>query len=259
MKILKPYKLIQVLLFTLACLPTYSKVSFTATSDNTVPHIIELYTSEGCSSCPPADKWLSNLINHNKLYKEFIPLSFHVDYWNYLGHTDVLSSAQFTQRQRTYAKIWNAPNIYTPEFVLNGKEWKRNRFLRQIPNKVIKPNHFPKAKLEIKMVSKNSYDIKLSGVPKNIQNIEAYVALLGNNITHKIPRGENKGKTLKHNFVVLALINKNMIFKNNDYQTNILIAIPSKLIKETNNVAIAVWVKQKTVSQHIQALAKGLP
>ena len=85
--------------------------------------LLELYTSEGCSSCPPAEAWLSGLKESPRLWKDFVPVAFHVDYWNYLGWKDAWSDAGFSERQRSYAQLWHTENIYTPEFVLNGKEW----------------------------------------------------------------------------------------------------------------------------------------
>jgi len=82
--------------------------------------LLELYTSEGCSSCPPAERWLSEQKDSLGLWKNFVPLAFHVDYWNSLGWRDPWSSAQASQRQKAYAQLWQSESIYTPEFVLNG-------------------------------------------------------------------------------------------------------------------------------------------
>jgi hypothetical protein len=80
--------------------------------------LIELFTSEGCSSCPPADRLLEKLAaeNNDKVYV----LSFHVDYWNYIGWKDPFSQARFSQRQRNYARQFSLESIYTPQMVVNG-------------------------------------------------------------------------------------------------------------------------------------------
>jgi len=85
--------------------------------------LVELYTSEGCSSCPPAEDWLNRLKNSPSLWSRFVPLAFHVDYWNSPGWKDRWSSPQFSLRQSDYAQLWHAENVYTPCFVLNGGEW----------------------------------------------------------------------------------------------------------------------------------------
>lgn len=94
--------------------------------------ILELYTSHGCSSCPPADAWLSKLVDRPGLWDEFIPLAFHVDYWNDLGWPDRFASKTFTDRQREYARQGYLSSVYTPGFVLRGDEW-RGWFMRRSP------------------------------------------------------------------------------------------------------------------------------
>src|SRR5882724_9692041 len=86
--------------------------------------LLELYSSEGCSSCPPAETWFSRLKESPGLWKDFVPVAFHVDYWDYLGWRDPWSSKTFTDRQHAYARAWRSDSVYTPGFVLNGKEWR---------------------------------------------------------------------------------------------------------------------------------------
>ena len=87
--------------------------------------LIELYTSQGCSSCPPADEWLSKLKKHPKLFEEFIPMAFHITYWNYIGWKDVFANVLNDNRQRFYAKrVWNNNSVYTPQFVIDSKEYR---------------------------------------------------------------------------------------------------------------------------------------
>src|SRR5207237_9447168 len=84
--------------------------------------LLELFTSEGCSSCPPAEASLGRLVNDPRLWYEFVSVAFHVDYWDHLGWKDPFASAEWTKRQRLYAAKWNAESVYTPAFVLNGGE-----------------------------------------------------------------------------------------------------------------------------------------
>jgi len=153
--------------------------------------VIELYTSEGCSSCPPAEAWLNSLQSHPGLWKEFIPLAFHVDYWNYLGHHDTLASREFSQRQRAYAQEWKQNNVYTPEFILNGHEW-RSSFARQLPSAKM-----PEQSLKVKHQGGGKFLIR-----SHLDQGLAHAVLIHNNIRHEIKAGENKGKILKHWFVV---------------------------------------------------------
>ncbi len=84
--------------------------------------LIELYTSEGCSSCPPAEAWMSRLKGDPGLWKQFVPIAFHVDYWDRLGWRDRFSSKRWTERQRRYASLWQSESVYTPAVVVNGSE-----------------------------------------------------------------------------------------------------------------------------------------
>src|SRR6476659_1367183 len=93
-------------------------------SGDTQSSLIELFTSEGCSSCPPAEKWLSALKSSSDLWKKAVPVAFHVDYWDHLGWRDRFAKPEFTSRQQRYAAAWGGDSVYTPGFVVNGKEWR---------------------------------------------------------------------------------------------------------------------------------------
>src|SRR5438477_8950450 len=86
-------------------------------------HLIELFTSQGCSSCPPAEAWLSKLKSEPRLWKDFVPLAFHVDYWDHLGWRDPFAAKEWTARQYEYSAKWKNESVYTPGFVLDGREW----------------------------------------------------------------------------------------------------------------------------------------
>src|ERR1700676_1589940 len=86
-------------------------------------HLLELFTSEGCSSCPPAEAWLGKLKSDDRLWKDFVPIAFHVDYWDGLGWKDRFAQPEWTRRQNSYAVRWGGSSVYTPGFVLDGREW----------------------------------------------------------------------------------------------------------------------------------------
>src|ERR1700675_4915293 len=87
-------------------------------------HLLELFTSEGCSSCLSAEAWLSNLKNEPRLWQDFVPLAFHVDYWDHLGWRDPFASKMWTERQADYSARWKSESVYTPAFVLDGVAWR---------------------------------------------------------------------------------------------------------------------------------------
>ena len=104
-------------------------------------NLIELFSTQSCSSCPPAQRWVSSLVSEKDIWKNFVPVVYHVDYWDYLGWKDPYSSPIYTKLQRNYASVWNARNIYTPMFVLNGSEWRKRKksdyhFKKELPGEI---------------------------------------------------------------------------------------------------------------------------
>ncbi|MCP5161451.1 MAG: DUF1223 domain-containing protein, partial [Hahellaceae bacterium] len=99
-----------------------NEVTFQSEAKQTA--LLELFTSEGCSSCPPADAWLSTLQHDPRLWRDFIPVAFHVDYWDRLGWKDTLASPAYSHRQQVYQQQKLTSGVYTPGFVLAGEEWR---------------------------------------------------------------------------------------------------------------------------------------
>ena len=151
--------------------------------------LIELYTSEGCSSCPPADRWLTGLKTRSGLWTEFVPLAFHVNYWDQLGWPDKFASPEYTQRQRAYSHRWGTSTIYTPGIVMQGKEAKISTSWRPTD-----------ATLEIQWANEKLVVNGNAGLSGNV-----HIAWLGGDEINPIKRGENAGKTLAHDFIVLKL------------------------------------------------------
>ena len=120
-----PYSRRSFLFWILTFLFLFPQAGFTLTFQSDVHQtaLIELYTSEGCSSCVPADERMGEFAQEKGLWKNFVPVVFHVDYWDYLGWKDRFAKPAFVERQKTYAAGWNGSSIYTPSFVLNGEEW----------------------------------------------------------------------------------------------------------------------------------------
>ena len=158
--------------------------------------LLELYTSEGCSSCPPGEKWFSALTDSPDLWRDLVPVAFHVDYWDHLGWPDPLASHRNTERQRRYAAEWHANSIYTPGFVLAGREWRIGR--RSVAD--IKPG--PDAgtlSATGKIPGKLAVEFDSVATGPWVAN----AAILGSGIEMDVLRGENKGRHLLHDFAVL--------------------------------------------------------
>jgi hypothetical protein len=163
--------------------------------------VVELYTSEGCSSCPQADQWVSKL--GDALSGEFhaVPLAFHVDYWNYLGWEDPFSRPEFTERQRDLAAINKQRGIYTPQFAVSGRETRGTSAVVQ----AIQSANAEIAAVTIKMdlnASENGQVSAAFNIENTADGAELYIAVYENDISRPIGSGENSGKTLHHDFVV---------------------------------------------------------
>ncbi len=159
--------------------------------------VIELYTSEGCSSCPPADKWLSTLkaAPASATTPAPVVMAFHVGYWDYIGWVDRFASPAYTSRQRQVA-VQNGQNgIYTPQAVLNGRDWRN---WGRLP-----ANQEPAgANISLKQVAPDQFEALVTPVAGPSSNWSAYWSVTENGHSSKVKSGENAGEFLQHDFVV---------------------------------------------------------
>jgi hypothetical protein len=167
--------------------------------------LVELYTSEGCSSCPPADRWLSGLRDAGFGPNQVVPLALHVDYWNYLGWPDPFSQALFSARQRETARLNGLRTIYTPQVTLQGKDfrgWNGNRFADAVQAINGQP---ARADLRLRAIaSQDAVSLSLKGSvrdPRDPSSTQVYLALVESQLNTPVPAGENAGRTLRHDHV----------------------------------------------------------
>ena len=169
--------------------------------------VLELFTSEGCSSCPPADDLLPQLANINPA---IIPLSFHVDYWNDLGWTDPFSSSVYSERQREYVTQFKLESAYTPQLVINGEyemvgsnRGKAEKAIRE----ALKEN--AAVQLSISQVSQTGDKLHFTvGVTGDRQKTRLEALLVQGKAVMKIKAGENNGATLTHTNIVRSILSK---------------------------------------------------
>lgn len=206
-------------------------------SGETQTTLIELFTSEGCSSCPPADAWLSKLKNNPDLWKRVVPVAFHVDYWNRLGWPDRFSRPEFTDHQRRYASGWRIDSVYTPNFVVNGQEWKG-----WFNNGMLSTRSGKAGKLRVAVSSDG--DVAATFESAQAEPLKLAVALLGTNLQSDVKRGENSGRKLRHDFVVLDLIQTDMTKEPTQWTGSI--ALPKQSGDEKPS-ALAAWISDKGV------------
>ncbi len=169
-----------------------------------VPVIVELFTSEGCSSCPPADKLLSEIARTQPVANaEVLVLSEHVDYWNRLGWRDPFSSAAFSQRQNQYAAAFRKDGVYTPQMVVDG----RTEFIGSSTRDATKAIQDAAARMKAKVTLSRSGDgliINVEGVPVKF-DADVYLAITESGLRSNVTAGENSGHMLEHTGVVREL------------------------------------------------------
>ncbi|MFL6584730.1 MAG: DUF1223 domain-containing protein [Chthoniobacterales bacterium] len=205
--------------------------------------LLELYTSEGCSSCPPAEMALGKLVNDARLWREFVPVAFHVDYWDRLGWKDSFAQPAWTQRQRAYSESWNTDTVYTPGFVLDGREWHNGASI---------PASHATAPGVLRISDHGSGLIRVAFEPSKPDSFDVCVARLGFGIKSKVDAGENSGKNLLHDFVVLSFARSSIDTEPRDVQLP-----PNKA--DTTRKALVAWVTRRGELTPIQATGGWLP
>jgi hypothetical protein len=233
------------LLSTMAASAQTTAFKFQSAQERTA--LLELYTSEGCSSCPPAEAWLSGLQHSPKLWKDFAPVAFHVDYWNSLGWKDVFSDAAFSERQRDYAQLWRSENIYTPEFILNGREWHNWLAGKNGPSSGGEPAGI------LTVTSTDTNRWQASFVPeKNAgAHYEIHAALLAGGTGSDVNAGENRGRRLNHDFAVVNLVEIGMTASNASAQGKFILD-PARF-HSGKTLALTVWVTRAGELEPLQA------
>ena len=207
--------------------------------------MIELYTSEGCSSCPPAEKFLNQYAHDELLWKQYIPLAFHVDYWDYLGWKDPYAQRANSQRQYLYARLNKVSTVYTPGLIVNGREWRGWRYqgikpvvTRQVGN------------LQVSIegdILKAAFDslVKFEG-PLYLNYV-----ILGMGLETEIKAGENRGHRSRHDFVVL--LHRRIASRGAEWQ-----AALERVDTAARRQALVVWIEQAGDPAPLQAAGSYL-
>jgi hypothetical protein len=176
------------------------------------PVVVELFTSEGCSSCPPADELLAKLVSEQPVERaQIIALAFHVDYWNKLGWPDRFSSREFTQRQYDYSASFAGHRVYTPQMIVDGSSEFVGNDSKKVHAAVRAAAAKPMLAVVISFTQEEPAQIKLQlSVPDSLrlsknQTADLLVALTEDGLNSQVQRGENAGRTLHHAAVVRLL------------------------------------------------------
>jgi len=237
------------LIASLFSLPAFAGEPIVVSSGDKQTAVVELYTSEGCSSCPPADRWLSRLVKIPKGEIDVLALAFHVDYWDYLGWKDRFASADYTRRQRQLGANNLQHTIYTPEFFVNGMEV---RGASNILEKIEQANAQPAPLVLELTVSREQtslvVDLHSPGERDTIGQIHLRYLVYENDLSTDVKRGENSGETLKHQQVVRYMSKAESLQLDNRHR----IAISPEWNPE--RVGVAVLVTAPGDRHYLQAL-----
>ena len=242
--------MLRVLMFTsLISLSAYAAEPIEISSGDRQTAVVELYTSEGCSSCPSADRWLSRLIKTPSDEVNVLALAFHVDYWDYLGWKDRFSNADYTRRQRHLGANNLQRTIYTPEFFVNGME---ARGTNNTLGKIQQANQ-QQAPLELNLIiSRDESGLVLElhspGDRDTIGQIHHRYLVYENDLSTEVKRGENSGETLHHQQVVRYMSPAQILNQKNQHR------IPIDPDWNPQKIGVAILVTSPGDKHYLQAV-----
>jgi len=226
--------------------------------------IVELFTSEGCSSCPPADALLKELSDQQKMNGvQIVALEEHVDYWNHLGWKDPYSAAEFSQRQSDYAQVFGTDGVYTPQMVVDGQSELVGSRSAAAREAIHKAANQPKAEIVLGAGANASpgkpvFEVQI----KNLEGIsvrgetELWIAVTEKGLQTDVKAGENSGETLKHAAVVRSLRKIETLRDPAGYDRQLQIAVDPGWKKE--NLAVVVFLAEKSSHRIVGVAASSL-
>lgn len=222
----------------------------------TSPVLVELFTSEGCSSCPPADLFLSHLQKDQPVAGvEIITLSEHVDYWNQLGWTDPFSSHGFTERQARYAESLRGEGPYTPQMVVDGSKGFVGSDSHKVLLAIVEAAKAPKASIELHC---GGSPLRLGIQATMVQeDSDVLLALTENGLASNVARGENRGRTMAHDGVTRRLTMIGFAKKQAPFEAKQKIAIESGWKRE--NLSAVVFLQGRSSHRVLGASRIALP
>lgn len=179
-------------------------IALTCSAQTRTPVVVELFTSEGCSDCPPADTLLARLPRMLPNV-DIIPLGEHVDYWNNQGWRDPFSAQLFSMRQQDYGRMFQLQSVYTPQMVVNGSV----QFLGSDPQRaqaeIEKAASVPGAQTRMWLGGTTAVHLHVEKIPDGARNVDVFLAITESNLESQVGAGENAGRHLRHVSVVRSL------------------------------------------------------
>jgi hypothetical protein len=241
------------LITCLSTLPAFAAEKLTVDSGTNQITVVELYTSEGCSSCPPADKWFKVLTEAPKQDINILALAFHVDYWDYIGWKDPFANPKHTSRQRQLGTNNRQRSIYTPEFFVNGKEARGTRNVLSQIRQSKSSNINKKSPIRLKLsVSKNQHslmvELETTATGSETNDLQHRYFVYENRLSNNVKLGENAGEVLAHEQVVRYM---SAAFKSVENDSH---SIKINSDWQLDNIGIAALVTTAGSKQYLQAV-----
>ena len=229
----------------------------TARSGPRTTALVELYTSEGCDSCPPADRWLSSLASRGYGPDRVVPIALHVDYWDYIGWKDPYAKALFTARQRKLAQVTRAKIVYTPQVLLQGEDfrgWHSDTFKEALARVNARP---ARARIELGLAraAGGSFPVEARAEvlePSQRADAGLYLAAYENKLVSAVGAGENRGKTLTHDYVALEWVGP--LAFGPDGRLSVQKALPLLPKAVAANSGVVAFVQNRSTAEVLQAL-----
>jgi hypothetical protein len=223
------------------------------------PHttaLVELYTSEGCDSCPPADRWLQGLAGRGLAPDKVVPLSLHVNYWDYIGWKDPYAQQRFADRQRKLAQVLRARIVYTPQVMLQGQDfraWGGRAFDEAVARINARP---PKAAISLALQGGQGDTLAVEVRAQLLEPGEEaeaalYLASYENRLVQRVAAGENRGRTLSHDYVVFEWLGPIAFAGGRAEERRSLPLLPKAVLA---NSGVAAFVQNRRTAEVLQAL-----
>jgi len=227
-----------------------------AQSAGTTTALVELYTSEGCDSCPPADRWLSSLGARGYAPDRVVPIALHVDYWDYIGWKDPYAKQAFSARQRKMASLARAAMVYTPQVLLQGRDfrhWAAGAFEQEVAKINAQP---AKARISLLLDPRRPGAFEVEAAAELLDSrpqadAALYLGAYENKLVSEVKAGENRGKSLAHDYVVLQWVGP-IEFKDGKLLERRRLALLPKAVPEHSGVVA--FVQNRASGEVLQAL-----
>lgn len=218
--------------------------------------LLELYTSEGCSSCPPADRWLSGLRAAGIGADAAIPLAFHVDYWNKLGWPDRFSQPAYSERQRLSAQRNRLDFVYTPQFIIDGRDTRSPGTYDTLKRLLAQPGR-ERASIELS-ASTSTTRLEIAAAAglapgERSRGPELFVAVTEDGLATQVAAGENSGRRLRHDAVVRTLLGPVAVTPDGRTRLEYHLAIGSDW--NASQLSLIAFVQDRSTGEVLQALA----